>query len=47
MRRHGYNVPEPDAHNHVNTRGLPVKTSKYSAAVTECYENPNKTRPSK
>lgn len=45
LRRQGYNVPEPDANNRINTHGLPLKNSKFTAAGTACFENPSKKGP--
>lgn len=41
LRRQGYNVPEPDANNHLNPHGLPLKDPKFKAADLACFENPN------
>lgn len=45
VRRQGYHLPEPDAKNHINTRGVPLENSKYKSVATACLENPNKPAP--
>lgn len=35
-RRHGIHLPEPDAHNNVNTRGANIRTPRNKATINAC-----------
>ncbi len=35
-RRHGIHLPEPDAHNHVSTRGVNLKSHNRKAIMNDC-----------
>jgi hypothetical protein len=37
MRQHGVNVPEPNAENHVNARGINPKNPRVKAALKVCF----------
>jgi hypothetical protein len=36
-RRHGIHLPEPDAHNNINTRGFNLKSHRNSIVMSACF----------
>jgi hypothetical protein len=36
-RRHGIHLPEPNAHNQVNTRGVDIKGHRREVAMSDCF----------
>lgn len=38
MRHHGYHLREPDAHNHLSTRGFNMQSPRLKAVGTSCFE---------
>jgi hypothetical protein len=36
-RRHGIHLPEPDAHNNINTRGLHLKSHRNNIVMSACF----------
>jgi hypothetical protein len=36
-RRHGIHLPEPDAHNNINTRGANLRSRRNKAAMNACF----------
>jgi hypothetical protein len=38
-RRHGVHLPEPDAHNNINTRGLHLEKGHNKTVMNICFHN--------